>query len=138
MENNSFRIADECSFSQKQLLAWDYDPIAEGDVSHTCLESRYAGYARLDIAAAMRAILVTDGRHYWKWVGGIRCPKLYARCRNQFSMLPRILLETGAHIRRAPEILLDETPIQPAELINIEEGRRWPSIGDCLGLDPTT
>lgn len=142
----TYNISNECFFDRDQLLDWDYDSMTAGVVNRDYLESRYAGHVNLDHAAAVRAILVREGKHEWGWIWGIGLlhdeitarsgyPKLYARYRNQNRMLPRIIFERGADVHAALELLLKETPLETHDLINIEtEGAgRWMSIGDCLG-----
>jgi hypothetical protein len=143
----TYHISNDCYFNRTQLLDRDYDPMVEGVVNRDYLESQYAGHVNLDHAAAVRAILVREGKSDWRWIWGIGLlhdeitvrsgyPKLYARYRNQNRMLPRIIFERGADVHAALELLLEETPLERDDLINIEtEGAgRWMSIGDCLGL----
>ena len=61
-------------------------------------------------------------------------PRLYARYRNQYPILPRIELEDGADAFRALELLLEETPILENDLVNIESPfRSAHSIADYIG-----
>jgi hypothetical protein len=140
-----FLVDEECFFTREQLLERDYDPIEEGDVGLEYLKSRYEHHVDLDHAAAVRAILVREGRREWNWIWGIGLlhdhilrttshTKLYARYRNQRAMLPRIEFHGGADIHTALKMLLVETPLEKDDVINIEAetGGRWMSIGHYL------
>lgn len=124
----------------------EYDPIESGDVDLEDLKSRYLSHVNLDHAAAIRGILVReDKRGEWKWIWCVGLlheeilkessyPKLWARFRNQFPMMPRIEFESWVDVKAALSLLLQETPIKEADVINIETtyGRAM-SIGDFLG-----
>lgn len=140
-----FRIEGECFFRREQLLERDYDPISCGDVDPVALRERYPHHVNLDHAAAVRAILVRERKGQWKWIWGIGLlhddilrdsghPRLYARYRNQRGMLPRIEFHSGADLYASLKLLLETTPLEPHDAINIESetGGRWLSIGDCL------
>ena len=138
-----FRIEDECFFTREQLLERDYDPIEDGVVDLNYLNERFGHHIRLDHAAAVRAILVREGKHNWKWIWWIGLlhdhilheigyPKLYARYRNQKGMLPRIEFHGGADLLITLSLLLEETPLEKDDVINLESetGGRWMSIGE--------
>ena len=142
---NKYKIQDRCFFTREQLLDRDYDPLSNYDIDLEYLNERFSHYVQLDHAAAIRAILVREGTK-WNWIWGIGLlhdqmlvdvgyPKLYARYRNQFQMLPRIEFHAGADIRKALMVLLQETPIHEDDVINIESesSGRWMSIGEYLG-----
>jgi len=52
-------------------------------------------------------------------------------------MLPRIEFHGGADLLIALSLLLEETPLEINDVINIEaeSGERWMSIGDYLGMN---
>ncbi len=142
-----FRIEDECFFNRTQLLERDYDPIAEGDVDIDYLKKRYAHHVDLDHAAAVRAILVREGKRRWKWIWGIGLlhdhilhetgfPQLFARYRNQRKMLPRIEFHAGADLYTSLGLILKHTQLESHDVINIESemGGRWMSIGEYFGV----
>lgn len=144
--NSQFKIDEECFFTREQLLERDDDPIANGMVDLAYLNERFGQHVRFDHAAAVRAILVREGKRDWRWIWGIGLlhdqilketgyQKLYARYRNQRGMLPRIEFHGGADLGVAIELLLKETPLERGDVINIESeaGGRWMSIGDYLG-----
>ncbi|MFV2044931.1 MAG: hypothetical protein ACC700_17055 [Anaerolineales bacterium] len=133
-------------FSRDQLVDPEYDPIENGDVNFEDLKSRYLTHVDLNHAAAIRGILVSEGnKGGWKWIWGVGLlhdemlkesgfPKLWARFRNQFPMMPRIEFESGADVKAALNLLLQETPIKAADAINIETAYgRAMSIGDFFG-----
>lgn len=119
-------------FTHHQLTSRDYNPL-EDRAGPDCvdLEARYGQGPRaisLDHAAAIRGILVRDGKE-WKWIWGwgllhdemvLQCgyDRLWARYRNQFAFLPAIEFETYAQAEPL-HLLLRETPIQPDDEIQI-------------------
>jgi hypothetical protein len=133
-------------FTREQLIDPDYNPIGHGDVDAQELERRYPQYPDLHHAAAIRGILVREqGGKAWRWVWGVGLlhdellaasgySRLFARYRNQYGMAPRIEFEPGANVASALRLLLQTTPIQGQDLINIEAvNRRASSIDDYFG-----
>jgi hypothetical protein len=135
-------------FSRHQLIDRDYNPLEDSDGPHRAdLERRYGQGDRrinLDHAAAVRGILVSEGKGQWRWIWDwgllhdemVRKhghDRLYARFRNQYTFLPTIEFE-GPPIAEALRMLLRDTPILPDDNIQItawSEFRAF-SIRDAL------
>jgi hypothetical protein len=122
----------DIQFTRDQLVKPDYDPIQNDDVDIEDLRARYEGSVALEHAAAIRGILVlaAEGRE-WKWLWGVgllhdetvavaEYPRLFARYRNQYPTMPRIEFDDEADVFAALQLLLDSTPIQIDDPINIE------------------
>jgi len=118
-------------FSRRQLVERDYNPLADLEGPDPAdLEKRYGRGERsvpLDHAAAVRGILVSDGKNDWKWVWDwallhderarkFGYDRLYARYRNQATFLPTVEFECPA-VAEPIRMLLRETPILPDDNI---------------------
>lgn len=136
------------SFSRRQLVDRDYNPLEDPDgPDRTDLAARYGQGARrdnLDHAAAVRGILVSEGKRKWKWIWDwgllhdemVRkhgYERVHARFRNQYAFLPTIEFEEGA-VAESLKMVLRETPILPNDTIQITawRGFRAISIRDAL------
>jgi hypothetical protein len=121
------------TFSRPQLIDRGYDPLADpGGPDRADLERRNClGERRinLDHAAAVRGILVSEGKGQWEWIWDwgllhdemVRkygYDSLHARCRNQYTFLPVIEFECPP-IAEALRMLLRDTPILPDHNIQI-------------------
>jgi len=136
-------------FTREELIDPEYDPIQRGDVDLVDLRARYEAHIDLNHAAAVRGILVRDPEtkaRFWIWgigllhdemvdLGGYQ--RLYARYRNQYPILPRIEFDDDADAHHALVTLLETTPIEEDDLINIEfAGRTAFSVADFLKPGP--
>lgn len=132
-------------FTREELIDPEYDPIQQGNVDLEDLRRRYEGHVPLDHAAAVRGILVKDPKTTaWSWIWGIGLLhdemvrlggyiRLYARYRNQYPIIPRIEFDDDADAHAAMFVLLETTPIEENDVINIEfSGRTAFSIADFL------
>jgi hypothetical protein len=120
-------------FSRRQLIDRDYNPLEDpAGPDRADLEKRYTQGERpipLDHAAAVRGILVSDGKNLWKWIWDwgllydeivrkFGYDRLYARYRNQYTFLPTVEFECPA-VAAPLRMLLRDTPIQPDDNIQI-------------------
>src|SRR3990172_6408310 len=118
-------------FSRRQLVERDYNPLADLEGPDPAnLEKRYGRGERsvpLDHAAAVRGILVSDGKNDWQWVWDwallhdemvrkFGYDRLYARYRNQATFPPTVEFEFPA-VAEPRRMLLRETPILPDDNI---------------------
>jgi len=146
MKMSGYQVGIE--FTREQLVDPEYEPIAQGDVDLEDLRHRYEGHVPLDHAAAVRGILVRDTKTTaWSWIWGIGLLhdemvtlggylRLYARYRNQYPIIPRIEFDDDADAHAALSLLLETTPIEENDVINIEfSGRTAFSIADFLHSD---
>lgn len=135
-------------FTRQQLVERDYDPLADpAGPDRDDLQRRYGAGTRragLDHAAAVRGILVSEGKRRWRWIWDwgllhdemVRkhgYDRLDARYRNQYSFLPTIEFEQ-APPAEALRMLLRQTPIRADDNIQITgwRGFRAFSIRDAL------
>lgn len=131
------RAARGVVFSRRQLIDPDYNPLEDpAGPDRGDLEQRYGAGSRragLDHAAAVRGILVSEGKRRWRWIWDwgllhdemVRkhgYDRLDARYRNQFSFLPTIEFEQ-APVAEALRMLLRQTPILPDDNIQITAWR---------------
>ena len=147
MKMSGYQIGIE--FTREQLVDPEYEPIAQGDVDLEDLRRRYEDQVPLDHLAAVRGILVKDPKTTaWRWNWGIGLLhdemvslggylRLFARYRNQYPTIPRIEFDDDADAHAALFELLETTPIEENDVINIEfSGRTAFSIADFLNLNP--
>ena len=131
------RAARGVVFSRRQLIDPDYNPLEDpAGPDRADLEQRYGAGSRragLDHAAAVRGILVSEGKRRWRWIWDwgllhdemVRkhgYDRLHARYRNQFSFMPTIEFEQ-APVAEALALLLRQTPIRPDDAIQITAWR---------------
>jgi hypothetical protein len=136
------------TFTRRQLLDLDYNPLDDpAGPDRADLEARYGlgeRRANLDHAAAVRGILVSEGKQEWRWIWDwgllhdemVRkygYDRLYARYRNQYTFMPTIEFECPP-IAEALRMLIRDTLILPGDKIQIVgwSGFRAFSIRDAL------
>ena len=130
-------VARAVVFTRRQLVDPDYNPLADpAGPDRADLEQRYGAGTRragLDHAAAVRGILVSEGKRQWKWIWDwgllhdemVRkhgYERLHARYRNQYTFIPTIEFEQ-APVAEALRMLLRQTPILPDDNIQITAWR---------------
>ena len=144
----------KCPFSREQLLEKGYDPLSDPTSGLDLLEIEAShkeylkqhGWDAVDHIAAVRGVLVKrDGKYEWLWDWGKLHDEIFAetgfgiqayrgKFRNQKFHMPRVELFEMVNAREALLELLQCSPIEMDDLLNIDTAVGfYASIAEVIG-----